>query len=117
MFVLVKNDFVGIYSSVFFIGEHNVISIRSLEKVAANLLPDLAFVTRLVWTKRVITLEDDDRRGGGRINSQFRKHYQQRLAKLLELCGYFSQAAFVGVADHREVFRLYPGPVVLRRDL
>src|SRR5713226_2612534 len=114
MLVLMKNDFVWVYSGAFFIGEHDVISIRSLEKVPANLLPDLAFVTRLEWTKRVVTLKDDDCRGSGRINSQFRKHYQQRFAKLLEFGGHLAQVTFVCIADHREVFRLYPKPVVFR---
>src|SRR6266705_4770806 len=114
MLILMKNDFVWIYSGALFIIEHDVIPIRPLQKVAANLLPNLAFITRLEWTKRVVTLEDDDCRGRGRIDSQFRKNNQQRFAKLLELGRHLAQVAFVGVADHGEVFRLYPNPVVFR---
>src|SRR5713226_1521172 len=83
VFVLMENNLVGTNPALF-CGEHDVIPIRSLQEISANLLSDLSLVARLERAKGVISLKDDDCCWNWRIDSQFRKDNQQRLAKLLE---------------------------------
>src|ERR1051326_996391 len=82
-------------------GESNEVHVRARLKITGD-VARLAFIERLVWTKRVVIFEDNDGCSDCRLLAHAGKQINEGRAELFQVAAHALHRRFAGIADRSE---------------